>query len=124
MRHEWEDTELWGTKALKCVKCQLHIVDYPMLPAVKAGGKLHFALSPEMQKQLAKEGYGPFDAKHGYKDEPLPEGEPVRYQSSNVLSVDWRGKTRDEIIAYAEDPPNRNCVGVREPAKSAFWKKA
>lgn len=95
MRHMWGDTELWGRKALACEACGLHIVDADLGVAWKSEGMLH----------LLAEG-------------PIPEGvQLVRWQVSNVLNYGFKDRTREEIIAYAEDEFNRECSGD----KSARW---
>jgi hypothetical protein len=89
LRHVWVENTLWNRPALVCSACQLHIIDFPMPPMYREGGFLHVVTSGE-----------------------VPTGKTLlRPQTSNVLKYDFSDKTREEIIAYAEDEHNRVCEG-------------
>lgn len=118
-KHQWIETELWDRAALKCSSCELHILDAPMPIMHSHKGSLYmtFNLTDEQKAELKKEGY------------PIPQNPPVpkgakllRSQTSNVLNVGFKGKTREDIIAYAENAANRTCQGKNAPGGYAQWK--
>ena len=101
MKHAWVDSEVWGRKALRCGGCGLAIVDFAMPPAVKVGGKLHVSLAVDQYGEPIGLGDG----------SSLPAGEPVRWQVGDVLDYSFEGRTRGEVISYAEDAANKVCRG-------------
>jgi hypothetical protein len=106
MKHEWKPTKLWDCNALECSKCGLVILDYFITETYAFQGNLYMRpTTPEEVEFLKTEGIS-FPA--------VPKGAVLlRSQVSNVLNYSFKGRTRKEIITYAEDEPNRSCSGKK-----------